>query len=53
LEYPESCNAYDSHGEAYMIAGEKDLAIRNYEKSLELNPHNTNTKDILKKLENK
>ena len=46
-EYPESANAYDSLGEAFMKAGEKDLAIRNYEKSLELDPENENAKKKL------
>ena len=32
--YPQSWNAYDSLGEAYMEAGQKDLAIRNYESPL-------------------
>jgi CubicO group peptidase (beta-lactamase class C family) len=49
-EYPEFWNCYDSLGEAYMIAGQKELAIQNYEKSLELNPENTNGVDMLKKL---
>jgi CubicO group peptidase (beta-lactamase class C family) len=31
-EYPESWNVYDSLGEAYTDAGQKDLAITNYEK---------------------
>jgi len=53
LEYPESANAYDSLGEAYMRAGEKDLAIRNYEKSLELNPKNENAKKMLEDLRKK
>jgi len=53
LEYPESYNAYDSLGEAYMRAGEKDLAIRNYEKSLELNPKNENAKKMLENLRRK
>jgi len=43
-KYPKSANAYDSLGEAYMSAGEIDLAIRNYEKSLELNLKNENAK---------
>lgn len=38
-------------GEAYMDAGKKDLAISNYKKSLELNPHNDGGRDMLKKLE--
>jgi len=53
LEYPESYNAYDSLGEAFMRAGEKDLAIRNYEKSLELNPKNENAKKKLEDLRKK
>ena len=50
LEYPESYNAYDSLGEAFMKAGEIDLAIKNYEKSLELNPKNENAKRKLAEL---
>jgi len=53
LQYPESYNAYDSLGEAFMKAGEKDLAIRNYEKSLELNPKNENAKKMLEDLRKK
>jgi tetratricopeptide (TPR) repeat protein len=49
-EYPNASNPYDSLGEAYMSAGKKDLAIKNYEKSVELNPKNTNGVDMLKKL---
>jgi len=48
--YPKNANAYDSLGEAYMIAGEKKLAIKNYEKSLELNPENTNASEQLESL---
>ena len=49
-DYPNSSNTYDSLGEAYMIAGEKDLAIKNYEKSVELNPKNDGGIEALKKL---
>ncbi len=48
--YPESWNVYDSLGETYMNAGETELAIKNYEKSLEINPQNTNAIDILKRI---
>jgi len=48
---PQSANAHDSLGEAYMINGNKELAIKNYKKSLELNPDNTNAKEMLNKLE--
>jgi len=39
--YPQAFNPYDSLGEAYMVHGDKELAITNYKKSLELNPQNT------------
>jgi CubicO group peptidase (beta-lactamase class C family) len=48
--YPMSWNAYDSLGEAYLNHGDKELAIQNYEKSLELNPQNTNGVATLQKL---
>jgi CubicO group peptidase (beta-lactamase class C family) len=40
-EYPDAWNPYDSMGEAYLNAGELELAIEFYEKSVELNPENT------------
>ena len=49
--FPTSSNVYDSLGEAYMKAGQKQLAIDNYKKSLELNPGNDNAKEKLKELE--
>jgi pimeloyl-ACP methyl ester carboxylesterase len=48
--YPESANTYDSLGEAYMANNNIDLAIKNYNKSLELNPNNKNAVDKLKQL---
>ena len=49
-DYPQSWNTYDSLGEAYMIDGNKELAIKNYERSIELDPKNTNGIAYLKKL---
>lgn len=49
-DYPESSNVYDSLAEAYMKAGSIDEAIRNYKKSLELNPENENAKKMLETL---
>jgi len=49
-DFPTSSNTYDSLGEAYMIAGEKELAIKNYERSVELNPKNDGGIAALKKL---
>lgn len=51
--YPDSANVYDSLGEAYLAAGERDLAIKNYRRSLKLNPNNTNAADVLKTLESR
>jgi hypothetical protein len=48
--YPGSSNAYDSLAEAYMEHGDTELAIENYEKSVELNPANTNAVTKLKEL---
>lgn len=48
--YPDESNPYDSLGEAYMIAGDKERAIENYEKSLELNPGNDNARRMLERL---
>ena len=50
-DHPNSYNVYDSMGEAYMDKGEKELAIRNYERSIQLNPNNENGKQMLKKLQ--
>ena len=49
--YPQAFNPYDSLGEGYMALGERELAVRNYKKSLELNPKNQNAAEILKRLE--
>jgi CubicO group peptidase (beta-lactamase class C family) len=50
--YPKSFNAYDSLGEAYTTINERELAIQNYKKSVELNPNNTGAVETLKRLEN-
>jgi hypothetical protein len=48
--YPQSSNVYDSLGEAYMKSWNKELAIKNYEKSLELDPNNGGAVIALKEL---
>ena len=48
--HPKSSNVWDSYAEALMEDGQKDAAIENYSKSLELNPANQNAIDMLKKL---
>jgi CubicO group peptidase (beta-lactamase class C family) len=48
--YPADANGYDSLAEAYAAKGEKSLAIKNYAKSLELDPNNTNAVEKLNQL---
>ena len=48
--FPEGFNTYDSLGEAYMTAGRTEAAITNYERSLKLNPDNTNAVAMLARI---
>ena len=48
--YPNGFNTYDSLAEGYMVRGDREAAIKNYRKSLALNPKNTNAGSMLKKL---
>lgn len=47
-KFPDSWNAYDSLGEAYLTNNNKEDARLNYKKSLELNPDNKNALEIIK-----
>ena len=49
--HPQAANPYDSLGEAYLSAGERELALQNYRKAVELNPQNTAAATIIKDLE--
>ena len=49
--YPKVANVYDSLAEAYAKAGNRQLAIENYKRSLEIDPKNQNAIDHLKELE--
>jgi hypothetical protein len=49
--YPQSSNVYDSLGEAYMKNDNREKAIHNYERSLELNPENDNAQEMLERLQ--
>lgn len=51
--YPESANTWDSLGEAYALKGDKENAIKNFKKSLSLNPNpgtKANSEKYLKQL---
>ena len=50
IAYPNSANAFDSLGDAFVEKGDKASAIVNYEKSLQLNPRNGNARDMLQQL---
>ncbi len=48
--YSKYANGYDSLGEAYMVNGDKKLAIKYYARSLEMDPNNTNAVEKLSEL---
>jgi dienelactone hydrolase len=48
--YPDSTNAYDSLAEAYQASGHGELAARNYEHSLTLDPKDEHARRALAKL---
>jgi tetratricopeptide (TPR) repeat protein len=49
--FPQASNPYDSLAEYYDKAGEKELAIKNYKRALELDPKNANAAAAVKRLE--
>jgi cytochrome c-type biogenesis protein CcmH/NrfG len=50
---PESANAWDSLGEALMVAGRNEEAISCYRRSLELDPDNSNAARMIAKIEDR
>ena len=52
-EYPKSSNVYESLADAYAKDGQKQQAIANYHKSVELDLKNQNAANKLKELEQK
>ncbi len=51
ISYPESADVYDSLGEAYLENGEKQLAVLNYKKVLEIDPNYPSAIRALKEIE--
>lgn len=51
LLYPGSANVYDSVAEAFEANGQREQAIKNYRRSLELDPANENAARQLKRLD--
>ena len=48
---PNSADAYEGLAEGYDNIGDKESAIENFKKVVELNPHNNYAADRIKKLE--
>ncbi|HEY5689451.1 MAG TPA: tetratricopeptide repeat protein, partial [Yeosuana sp.] len=49
--YPNGFNTYDSYGECLLKLGDTENGIRAYQKSLELNPDNTDARIMLSQFE--
>ena len=49
--YPNSSNAFDSLGEAYMLLDDKKNAVNSYKKSFELDPGNENALKMIQQLQ--
>ena len=50
-QFPASANTYDSVGEAYLVLGNKMLALTNYQKALAMNPDNFNAEDVINRIQ--
>lgn len=48
--YPRSANPYDSMGEVYLAAGERELAREYYQKALEINPGMASAREALQQI---
>lgn len=48
--FPASSDAYEKLGEGYSLTGNKEMAIRNFKRALELNPKNQNAIEQLKEM---
>jgi len=51
--FPQSWEAYDALGDAYLLKKDAAAAIQSFKKSLELNPQNAHAIEMLKELEKK
>lgn len=51
--FPKSSSVYDTLGETYLADNQKDLALANYKKAVELDPKNANALQIVNRLEGK
>jgi len=49
--FPNSSNAYDSYGEAFLWAGDKEKSKENYQLAIKKDPNNFNSKEMLDNME--
>ncbi len=49
--HPKSANAFDSLAESYFLNNQFEMSKTNYQKSLELNPENTNAKEMIVRID--
>ena len=49
--FPGSANPFDSLGEAYLLNGDRDQALLNYRKALEINPNMRSALDAMTRIE--
>jgi cytochrome c-type biogenesis protein CcmH/NrfG len=49
-QFPDEANPYDSLAEAYLAKGDKESAIANYKKALQIDPNLPSSKEALEKL---
>jgi CubicO group peptidase (beta-lactamase class C family) len=49
-EFPNHANAFDSLAEAYYLNGSLDLALKNYQTSVKINPSNKNGMSMVSKI---
>jgi len=50
IAYPQSSNSFDSLADAYLANGDKVEAVKNYKRTLDLDPANASAKESLVKL---
>ena len=48
--FPNVANCYDSLGEALLMKGDKEGALKNYKRALELNPNMPSAKEAVNNL---
>ena len=48
--FPKSSNTFDSLGEAYLKKGDKQAALKSYQRALEIDPNNLHAANMLQKI---